>query len=47
MGGGMITDVVLLNLMRDVVSAEPVASRIFAGDASVPLFRKECTDIWG
>jgi hypothetical protein len=45
MAGGVIAGVVLLDLVRDVVSAGPAASGISAGDASVPLFRKDCTDL--
>lgn len=47
MAGGMIAGVVLLDLVRDVVSAGTAASGITAGQAtvSVPLFRKDCTDL--
>lgn len=47
MAGGGIAGVVLLDLVRDVVSAGPAASGISAGDASVsvPLFRRDCTDL--
>jgi hypothetical protein len=41
----VIVGIVLLNLMQDVVSDGLAASRISAGDASVLLFRKECTDL--
>jgi hypothetical protein len=47
MAGGGIAGVVLLDLVRDVVSAGPAASGISASDASVsvPLFRRDCTDL--
>ncbi len=41
----MIVGVVLLDLVRDIVSARPAIFGISAEDASVLLFKKECTDL--
>jgi hypothetical protein len=45
MADRVIVGVVLLDLVRDIVSARPAIFGISAEDASVLLFKKECTDL--